>query len=132
MQVHYSPSSPSYVCRTRQKRYGEPVCQSLTIDHVDQAVGEAFLAVIRPAAVEALLALSDELDRERAQVERQWQLRLERARYDAERARRQYDQCEPENRLVARELETRWNARLRALAELEDEYRREQDRGSRP
>jgi len=44
-------------------------------------------------------------DREQAQVERQWQLRLERARYEAEQARRQYDLCEPENRLVARELE---------------------------
>lgn len=88
--------------------------------------------MIRPAAVEALLALSDELDRERAQVERHWRLRLERARYDAERVRRQYDQCEPENRLVGRELETRWNARLRALAALEDEYRREQDRGLSP
>jgi hypothetical protein len=132
MQVHYSRSSPSYICRTRHKRYGDPVCQTLSIAHVDRAVEEAFLAVIRPATVEALLALSEELDRERAQVARQWQLRLERARYEAERTRRQYDQCEPENRLVARELETRWNARLRALGELQDEYRRAQDRGLSP
>jgi hypothetical protein len=132
MQVHYSRSSPSYICRARHQRYGEPICQTLSIAHVDQAVAATFLAVIRPATVEALLALSDELDHERAQVARQWQLRLERAHYDAERARRQYDQCEPENRLVARELETRWNARLRALAALEEEYRREQDRGLSP
>jgi hypothetical protein len=132
MQVHYGASSPGYVCRTRKKRYGEPVCQSLTLGHVDQAVAEAFLAVVEPAAVEALLALSDEVDRERAQLERQWALRLERARYDAERARRQYDQCEPENRLVARELETRWNARLRALADLEDEHRAQQACGLSP
>jgi DNA invertase Pin-like site-specific DNA recombinase len=132
MQVHYSPTSPSYICRTRHKRYGEPVCQSLAVAHVDQAVGDAFLAVVEPAAVEAVLALSDEVDRERAQVERQWALRLERARYDAARARRQYDACEPENRLVARELETRWNARLRAVAELEAEYQRAQRRGLTP
>jgi DNA invertase Pin-like site-specific DNA recombinase len=132
MQAHHSPSSPSYVCRTRKKRYGEPVCQSLSIAHVDAAVGAAFLAVVRPAAVAAQLALGEELDRERAQVERQWGLRLERARYDAERARRQYDLCEPENRLVARELEGRWNARLRALAELEEEYRRARGRGLSP
>jgi hypothetical protein len=93
MQTHYSPTSPSYVCRTRKKRYGEPVCQSLAVAHVDRAVSEAFLAVVEPAAVEALLALSDEADRERAHAERQWQLRLERARYDAARARRQYDAC---------------------------------------
>jgi hypothetical protein len=57
---------------------------------------------------------------------------LEGARYEAERARRQYDLCEPENRLVARELEHRWNEQLRAVAELEEEYRREQDRGLTP
>jgi DNA invertase Pin-like site-specific DNA recombinase len=132
MQVHYSTSSPSYLCRTRRRRYGEPVCQSLSLAHVDQAVSAAFLAVIRPAEIEALLALSEEFDREQAQVQRQWQLRLERARYEAERAHRQYDQCEPENRLVARELETRWNEKLRAVAELEEEHRREQSRGLLP
>jgi hypothetical protein len=104
----------------------------LTIAHVDQAVSDAFLAVIRPATIEAVLALSEEFDREQAQIERQWQLRLERARYEAERARRQYDLCEPENRLVARELESRWNDQLRAVAELEQEYRREHERGLTP
>lgn len=132
MQVHYDATSPPDTCRTRKKRYGEPVCQSLTIDHVDRAVGDAFLTVIRPAAVEALLLLSNEIERDRAQVERQWQLRLERARYEAERAERQDDLCEPENRLVARELEARWNDKLRLLTELEDEYRREQSRGLSP
>jgi hypothetical protein len=104
----------------------------LTINHVDQAVSDAFLAVVRPAALEAVLALSAEFEREQAQIERQWQLRLERARYEAERARRQYDLCEPENRLVARELESRWNETLRAVAELEEEYRREHTRGLTP
>src|SRR4051812_39044640 len=132
MQPQYSVSSPSYACRTRKKRYGEPVCQSLTLAHVDAAVAAAFLAVLRPAAIEALLALSAELEREQAQVAQQWQHRLDRARYEAERARRQYDQCEPENRLVARELETRWNAKLRLVTELEEEYRREQRRGLTP
>jgi DNA invertase Pin-like site-specific DNA recombinase len=132
MQVHYSRSSPSYRCQTRHRRYGEPVCQSLALVHIDQAVSEAFLAVIRPAEIEAVLALSEEFERERVQVERQWQLRLERARYDAERAHRQYDHCEPENRLVARELETRWNEKLRAVTELEEEHRQEQSRGLSP
>jgi DNA invertase Pin-like site-specific DNA recombinase len=132
MKPHDVASSPSYLCSTRKQHYGEPICQSLTIDHVDQAVTEAFLAVVQPAEVEALLALSEEFDREQAQIERQWQLRLERARYEAERAARQYDQCEPENRLVARERETRWNERLRVVGELEEEYRQEQRRGLAP
>ncbi len=132
MLPHYSLSSPTYMCNARKRQYGEPICQSLTINHVDQAVSDAFLAVIRPAELEAVLALSEEFEREQTQIEQQWQLRLERARYEAERARRQYDQCEPENRLVARELEHRWNEQLRAVAELEEEYRREHARGLTP
>jgi len=132
MRPHHSGSSPSYVCRTRKQRYGEPVCQSLPIAHIDEAVGAAFLAVIRPAELEASLALADDLARDQAQVEQQWQWRLERARYEAERAHRQYDQVEPENRLVARELERRWDEKLRVVADLEVEYRQEQDRGLSP
>jgi hypothetical protein len=82
--------------------------------------------------VEAALAMAEAVERDRALVERQWGLRLERARYEAERAFRQYDLCEPENRLVARELEGRWNEQLRLVAELEAECRREQERGLAP
>jgi hypothetical protein len=99
---------------------------------VDRAITEAFLQVIGPAQIEAALALAAEVERDRAAVERQWDLRLERARYDAERAFRQYDLCEPENRLAARELERHWNQRLRAVAELETEYQREQAHGLAP
>jgi DNA invertase Pin-like site-specific DNA recombinase len=132
MRLHYGASSAAYICNTRHQRYGEPVCQSLTIDHVDRAVAAAFLQVIRPAQVAVALALAADLERDRALVERQWGLRLERARYEAERAFRQYDLCEPENRLVARELEGRWNQQLRLLADLEAEYRHEQERGLAP
>jgi len=132
MRLQYGTASTAYLCGTRHQRYGEPLCQSLTIDHVDRAVIEAFLQVIGPAQMEAALALAEDLERDRIAVERQWELRLERAHYEVERAFRQYDLCEPENRLAARELERRWNEKLRALAELDAEYRREQDRGLMP
>lgn len=132
MHVQYGKPRAAYICDTRHRRYGDPLCQSLTSDHVDRAVTEAFLQVIGPAQVEAALALAEEMERDQAAIERQWDLRLERARYDAERASRQYDLCEPENRLVARELEARWNQKLRAVVELEVEYRREQGRGLAP
>jgi len=131
MRPHYSASSPTYWCISRQ-RYGDPICQALTISHVDQAVSEAFLAVVRPAEVEAALLLAEELARDQVQVERQWRLRLERARYEAERAFRQFDQVEPENRLVARELERRWNEKLRAAVDLDAEFRQEQAKGLSP
>ena len=132
MRPQYGESSTAYVCITRHQRYGEPLCQSLTMDHVDRAISEAFLAVIAPAQVAAALALAEDVERDRAAAQRQWELRLERARYEAERAFRQYDLCEPENRLVARELEARWNAKLREVAALEAQYRQEQDRSLAP
>ena len=128
MLLHYGTTSAAYLCNTRHKRYGEPICQSLTMEHIDRAVSAAFLQVIAPAPVEAALALAEDVARDRATVEQQWQLQLERARYEAERAFRQYDLCEPEHRLVARELEGRWNEQLRAVAELEAAYRQEQER----
>ena len=71
MRPHYGTSSAAYICNTRHQRYGEPVCQSLTIDHVDRAVTEAFLQVIGPARVEVALAMAADLERDRALVERQ-------------------------------------------------------------
>jgi hypothetical protein len=68
------------------------------------------------------LATITEVEREDAVLHRQWQLRLERARYDAERARRQYDAVEPENRTVARSLEAQWEDKLRAVEQFEREY----------
>lgn len=132
MRLHCGPCSAAYICSTRHQRYGEPICQRLTIGPVDRAVAAAFVRVIGPAQVEAALALVEELDRHRAVVERQWGVAAGTGRVRGRGAFRQYDLCEPENRLVARELEGRWNHRLRLLADLEAEYRREQDRGLAP
>jgi hypothetical protein len=65
-----------------------------------------------------------QLEEESRQLDRQWSLRRERARYEAERARRQYDTVEPENRLVARSLERAWEDKLRAVEAIEQEYAR--------
>jgi hypothetical protein len=65
---------------------------------------------MRPAGLEATLVALRELGRERQDADRQWQLRLERARYEARLAQRQCDAVDPDNRLVARELERRWEA----------------------
>ena len=91
---------------------------------LDELVGEQVLAAVAPAALEASLAAVAEVERERSELARQWQLRLERARYEADRAARQYQACEPENRLVARELERRWEEALKQQRQVEDEYER--------
>ena len=82
------------------------------------------LAALEPAALELSLAAADDLEQERARLHRNWQQQVERARYEAERARRQYDAVEPENRLVARELERRWEEALKEQRRLEEEYAR--------
>jgi DNA invertase Pin-like site-specific DNA recombinase len=118
----YSAAHHAYVCRRAKATYGTPTCQSFPQRHLDQLVAAAFLAAVQPAALETLLAALAAHEAERQAVARHWAQRLERARYEAARAQRQYDACEPENRLVARTLETRWNAALAAVAQLEQEH----------
>jgi len=96
-------------------------------------VADAFLEAITPAAVEASLLAWEQLEADRDAALRQWRLEVERARYEAERAERRYRAVEPENRLVARGLETEWENRLRDLAAAENELRRrEQYHARRP
>ncbi|HYH45402.1 MAG TPA: recombinase family protein, partial [Thermoanaerobaculia bacterium] len=102
--------------------YAMSMCQAFPVGHLDRRVGEVFLEAVEPASIETSLAALEALERERRALDRHWQLRIERARYEVQRAQRQYDAIEPENRLVARELETRWNAALQALEQLEQEY----------
>ena len=76
---------------------------------------------IQPAQLEVSLATLEQIEEQARQVERQWQLRLERARYEADLARRRFLAVEPENRLVARNLEKDWNEKLAAVEQLERE-----------
>ena len=80
------------------------------------------LEALTPDNLAIAVATMAEVEREDAALQSQWQLRLERGRYEAERARRQYEAVEPENRLVARNLEAQWEDKLRAVEQLEREY----------
>jgi hypothetical protein len=104
--------------------YAEPLCQGLAGRVLDDLVAAQVLAALEPAALELNLAASDDIQQERARLHRNWQQQLERAHYVAERARRQYDAVEPENRLVARDLERRWEDALKEQRRLEEEYAR--------
>ena len=82
------------------------------------------LDALVPDQIAIAIAAMGQLEEESRQLERQWTLRRERARYEAERARRQYDAVEPENRLVARSLERTWEEKLRAVDAIEQEHAR--------
>ena len=126
MCVRYSGSKNrhSYNCSRACSSYGDPLCQSLSGPVLDELIAGRILAAVAPVALEASLAAVTEVERERAELVRQWQLRRERARYEAERAARHYHACEPENRLVARELERRWEEALKQQRQLEDDFER--------
>jgi DNA invertase Pin-like site-specific DNA recombinase len=130
MQVHYAvhrarPTNRyTYVCSRAVADYAEPLCQSLTGMGLDELAARHVLAAVEPAALEASMAAVADVERERAELQQHWRLRLERAQYDVERASRQYQACEPENRLVARELERRWEETLEQQRNLDDEFQR--------
>jgi hypothetical protein len=104
--------------------YAEPVCQGLAGRALDDLVAAQVLAALEPAALELSLAAIADIERDRERLHRHWRQRLERARYEVGRAERQYQAVEPENRLVARTLERRWEEALRELQQLEEDYDR--------
>jgi DNA invertase Pin-like site-specific DNA recombinase len=113
-----------YSCTRRAVNYGVAACQSLSGRALDALVAGLMLEALQPATLDVNLQLLEDLELERAALHRQWRQRLERARYEAERARRQYDAVEPENRLVARTLEQRWEEALSAELRLKADYDR--------
>jgi len=113
-----------YVCSRRMVDYGEDLCQSLAGRPLDDLTSRLVLQALEPAALEISLRVAEDLEAQRAQLLRHWSQRLERARYTVERAFRQYNAVEPENRLVVRTLERQWEEALGAEEELKMEYER--------
>ncbi len=110
---------PRYECRRAHDKHGAALCVSFGGLRADEAVAGAVLEALQPVGVEAALSASQHLSQAREQKLKAMTLALDKARYEADRARRQYDAVEPENRLVAAELEARWNVSLLAVAEVQ-------------
>jgi len=132
-QYNNNGATARYSCMSMKVNYGDPYCQSLKAAPLDALMTSLVLQALEPAALEASLALAADLDAERATLDRHWQQRLERTRYDVDRARRQFCAVEPENRLVARTLERAWEEALSEQVRLEAEYERvRRERGHAP
>jgi DNA invertase Pin-like site-specific DNA recombinase len=118
-----------YVCARHAVDYGKPLCQSLAGSVLDALIARQVLAVLEPAALELSLTAAEDIQRRQTAIDQQWRHRLERTRYETDRAGRQFHAAEPENRLVTRELEHRWEQCLLTQRDLEEQYdrfRREQ------
>ncbi len=114
---------PEYMCVREVTNYGaDQICQLLNAACVDAFVEQQVLAALTPAAVEVSLHAADQVVAERAELEKLWSQRLERAEYEADRARRCYHLAEPENRLVVRQLEKEWETALAAQQKLREDH----------
>jgi excisionase family DNA binding protein len=111
-----------YDCtHSRADHINTPGCRSVKAAVVDELIARRLLGALAPEEIALALAAADQVTDRRARSSRAVELRVERARYDAVRAERAFHACEPENRLVARSLEARWETKLRELAEAEAE-----------
>ena len=127
MQVAYPGVAAKphvYICARASAEIASPVCQRIGGRRVDEAVLDAVFQALEPASLQVTAKALSEVQAEHERSLHAFEVALERARFEAERARRQFDAVEPENRLVARNLEAEWEARLvevtRAEAALND------------
>ncbi len=109
---------PAYGCYHEYYQHGGATCQSMTSRGVDQAITELFLNAVSPAKVDIALQAMSSLDARRDESARQWEVDLQQAEYEVQIARRRYEAADPDNRLVAGELESRWEQALRDQEQL--------------
>jgi DNA invertase Pin-like site-specific DNA recombinase len=124
-----------YHCPRQRDEADCTQCQSLPARVLDDLISRQVLKAVEPAALALSLQAAGDVERERERCHHQGHQELERATYQAERARRQYEAVDPENRLVARELERRWEEALRSQRDFQEGYDRlqiEQPRGLTP
>ena len=113
LMVHYARTDPYYVCNEGRRGCEQPMQRmSLSGRRLDPLFAEVLMEVLRPTAIEAARRAAELDGEEFRQQQQRLSEELKQREYEAERARRQYDRVEPENRLVAAELEQQWNAAL--------------------
>lgn len=115
---------PHYVCQAEGIAHAQPTCQSLAGAAIDAAVGHAVLASLTPMSLEVTLAVEQELQARLDEADALRHQQVERARYEADLARRRYLRVDPDHRLVADTLEADWNDKLRALESAQQDYER--------
>lgn len=119
MVVQYK-GRPSYLCNYLRQQYRVPVCQNLPTAPIDAHVVTAFLQALSPVELDLYGKAVAALRHDEEQVRQAQQQQVERLRYQARLAERQYHQTDPDNRLVAAELEGRWEVALRDLQAAEE------------
>jgi DNA invertase Pin-like site-specific DNA recombinase len=133
--VYSSKSRPRYHCGAHHQPGESWACRGITAAALDAAVADQVLQALTPAGIELSLTAAGDIERERARLDAHWKAELQRGGYEARLAERSYRAVDPENRLVARTLEQRWEEALRREQELRegyDRFRRESPRRLTP
>jgi hypothetical protein len=123
MAVQYKGGN-QYLCNYLRSQAHAPVCQRLPADPVDQQVVAAFFDALAPAELDLYEQALAQRQQQQAALEQAQRYSLQRLEYEADQARRRYEQVDPAYRLVAAELERRWEAALQALQEAQEHYAR--------
>lgn len=135
MSVHYHQEHhvivPTYVCQEDSVRLAARVCQSVPGKVVDQAINALLLELMTPMTLEVALAVQQEIEARITETDALRRGQLERARYEAELARRRYMKADPDNRLVVDSLEADWNDKLRAHVAAQEDYERQTEKERR-
>ena len=124
MVVQYKGGT-QYLCNSLRQQTQVPVCQRIPGDPIDDHVVRLFFEALAPAELDVFDRVMASVSEEREQVHRARRQQIERLRYQASLAERQYQKADPDNRLVAAELEKRWEAALRELKQAEDAFERD-------
>ena len=125
MVVQYKGGT-QYLCNSLRQQYQVPVCQRIPGDPIDDYVVRLFFKALEPAELDVYDRVMTSLSEEQEQIHRAQRQQLDRLRYQAQLAERQYHKSDPDNRLVTAELEKRWEAALRELKQAEEVIEREQ------
>ena len=121
LHVSYSGKLGRYSCYGARTNHGTARCISISGLSIDSAVGAEVLRVLKPLGIEAAVKAIETQTGRTSAAQRQLELSLQQARYEVAHARRQYDAVDPANRLVAAELERRWNDALQTVHRIECE-----------
>jgi DNA invertase Pin-like site-specific DNA recombinase len=116
---------PVYVCQRDGIEHAERVCQYILGANIDAAIGRLLLDTLTPMALGVALAVQQELQTRYEEVDHAHRQQVERARFEAELAKRRYMRVDPDNRLVADSLEAEWNEKLRMVNQAQEEYERQ-------
>jgi len=126
-QKNCSKLVPIYTCMRDCTQNGAKVCQLVMGEKVDEEISKLLLEMLNPLAIKAAIKVQNELSQRKLEACSFYRQQVERAKYEMELARKRYMLVDPQNRLVATELEAEWNLKIRELEKHKDEYEKKKE-----